>query len=107
MAGKSYLRITKNAFSNRNILANALTTSVFSLVEHGWRPFWNLYLKTELNASIPALGLLAMIQSYERPLSSPPSAVNSNQEANSFLSPCTDASHRPRIMTTIKDILRL
>jgi len=66
VAGKSYLRITKDVFSNRNILAIALTTSAFSLVEHGWRPFWNLYLKTELNASIPVLGLLAMIQSSER-----------------------------------------
>lgn len=66
MAGKNYINITKDVFSNRNILAIALTTSAFSLVEHAWRPFWNLYLKTELNATIPALGLLAMIQSSER-----------------------------------------
>jgi hypothetical protein len=66
VAGKSYLRITKGVFSNMNILAIALTTSAFSLMEHGWRPFWNLYLKTELNASIPVLGLLAMTQSSER-----------------------------------------
>ncbi len=46
VAGKSYLRITKDVFSNRNILVIALTTSAFSLVEYGWRPFWNLYLKT-------------------------------------------------------------
>ena len=66
MAGKSYLSITRNVFSNRKILAIALTTSAFSLVEQGWRPFWNLYLKTKLNASIPVLGLLEMIQSSER-----------------------------------------
>ena len=52
MAGKPYLRITKDVFSNRNIRAIALKTSAFRLVEHGWRPFWNLYIKTELNASI-------------------------------------------------------
>ncbi|MDP6457714.1 MAG: MFS transporter [Candidatus Bathyarchaeota archaeon] len=66
MTSKSYFRITKDVFSNRNILTIALTTSAFTLMEQGWRPFWNLYLKTELNASIPALGLLAMIQSSER-----------------------------------------
>ena len=74
MAGKSYLRIPKGVFSNMNILAIALTTSAFSLMEHGWRPFWKLYLKTELNASIPVLGLLAMTQSSERLLFQLPGA---------------------------------
>jgi MFS family permease len=75
VAGKSYLRVTRDVFSNRNILAIALTTSAFSLVEHAWRPFWNLYLKTELNATIPALGLLAMIQSSERLLFQLPGGI--------------------------------
>ena len=66
MTGKSYLRITRDVFTNRNILAIALTTSAYSLVEYSWRLFWNLYLMTEHNASFPALGLLTMIQSSER-----------------------------------------
>jgi len=33
----SYRKIIKDVFSNRNILIIALTTSVFTLVDHGWR----------------------------------------------------------------------
>jgi MFS family permease len=62
----SYWKVLRNVFSNKNVLAIALTTSVFSLVDMGWRPFWTLYLKNELGASITAVGLLSTIASSER-----------------------------------------
>ena len=62
----SYWRVVRDVFSNKNVLAIALTTSVFSLVDMGWRPFWTLYLKNELGASITAVGLLSTIASSER-----------------------------------------
>lgn len=62
----SYWQTVKDVLSNRNVLAIALTTSVFSLVDMGWRPFWTLYLKNELGASITAVGLLSTIASSER-----------------------------------------
>jgi len=62
----SYIKTIKDVFSNKNILAIAITTSLITLSDMGWRPFWSLYLKNELGASIAAVGLLSMIQSSER-----------------------------------------
>jgi len=53
--GTSFLRVVRDVFSNRNILIIAITTSTFTLVDMGWRPFWTLYLKNELGASITAV----------------------------------------------------
>lgn len=63
---KSYRGVVQDVFSSRNILAIAVTTSMITLCDMGWRPFWSLYLKNELKASIAAVGLLSMIQSSER-----------------------------------------
>lgn len=63
---KSYRGVVQDVFSSRNILAIAVTTSMITLCDMGWRPFWSLYLKNELGASIAAVGLLSMIQSSER-----------------------------------------
>jgi len=62
----SYMKTMRTVFSNRNILGIALTTSLITLTDMGWRPFWGLYLKNELGASIAAVGLLSMIQNSER-----------------------------------------
>ena len=66
MMANSYIKTIKEVFSNRNILTIAITTSMISLSDMGWRPFWSLYLTKELGASIAAVGLLSMIQSSER-----------------------------------------
>ena len=57
-----YRDIIKEVFSNRNIVIIAFTTSLWGIFNTGWRPFWSLYLKDELEASIAAVGLLSMIQ---------------------------------------------
>ena len=54
--------VIKNVFSNRNILAIAITTSLWSVCNGGWRPYWAPWLQEVLHASIPAVGLLSMIQ---------------------------------------------
>ena len=54
--------IIKEILSQRNILVISLTTSLFSIVEMFWRPYWSLYLR-ELGAPVEVIGLLSMIQS--------------------------------------------
>ena len=63
---RSYFGTIREVFSNKNIVAIAITTSMITLSDMGWRPFWGLYLKNELGASMAAVGLLSMIQSSER-----------------------------------------
>jgi len=62
----SFTRVAKEVFSNRNILSIAVTTSIISLCDMGWRPFWSLYLKNDLGATITVVGLLSTIASSER-----------------------------------------
>lgn len=53
--------IIREVLSQRNILVISLTTSLFSVVEMFYRPFWSLYL-LELGASLEVIGLLSVIQ---------------------------------------------
>lgn len=62
----SYWSVVKNVFSSRNIVAIAITTSMITLCDMGWRPFWSLYLVNELGANVWAVGILSMIQNSER-----------------------------------------
>ena len=57
--------IIKDVFSKKNILAIAITTSMWSLANMGWRPFWSLYITNELGASITILGMISMVQSSQ------------------------------------------
>ena len=56
----------KEVFSNRNILAIGLTTSLWTLCNSGWRPFWSIYLTEELGADLFAVGLLSTIQTADQ-----------------------------------------
>lgn len=60
-----YGSIVREVFSNKNIMAIALTTSMWSLVHNAWYPFWAPYLKEELGASVTIIGFLSMIQTAE------------------------------------------
>lgn len=57
--------VIKDVFSKKNILVIAITSSMWSLANMGWRPFWSLYIKNELGASITILGMLSMIQTSQ------------------------------------------
>lgn len=72
---KSYFGIIKDVFSSRNILTIAITTSMMTLCDMGWRPFWSLYLTNELGASVAVVGLLSMIQQSERLLFQLPGGI--------------------------------
>jgi len=65
----------KEVFSNRNILTIGLTTSLWTLCNSGWRPFWSIYLTEELGADLLAVGLLSTIQTADQFLFQLPGGV--------------------------------
>jgi MFS family permease len=75
MVSKNFVQVAKDVFSNRNILVIAITTSLISVTDMGWRPFWGLYLKEELGADMVAVGLLSTIASSERLLFQLPGGI--------------------------------
>ena len=58
----SLKKITKNIFSNSNVLAISITNALWRACSNGWRPYWPLYLKQDLGASIAMIGILSTIQ---------------------------------------------
>lgn len=71
----SFRDVIRNVFSNRNILVISITTSLWSVCNMGWRPYWSLYLKHVLKASIPVVGMLSMIQSSSQLLFQLPGGI--------------------------------
>lgn len=65
----------KDVFSNRNILAISITTSLWSLVQQGWSPFWPKYMKDSLGASVTIIGLITAITTAERLLFQLPGGI--------------------------------
>jgi MFS family permease len=55
----------REVFSNKNILSISLSSALFNLVGMMWRPFWPMYLKDNLGATVTAIGLMSAIQSLE------------------------------------------
>jgi MFS family permease len=55
----------RNVFSNRNILTISLTSTLWSVSTQAWQPYWALYLKEELGATVAIVGLLSMIQNAQ------------------------------------------
>jgi MFS family permease len=66
MSRKSPMDVIRNVFSSRNILTIAITTSMITLCDMGWRPFWALYLNEVLGASVWAISFLSMLSQSER-----------------------------------------
>jgi MFS family permease len=67
--------MVKDVFSNRNIIAISITTSLWSLVQQGWGPFWPKYMKDNLGASVTIIGLITAITTAERLLFQPPGGI--------------------------------
>ena len=63
---RTYLQTIKTVFSSKNITTIAITTSMITLCDMGWRPFWPLYLKDALGASVWAISFLSMLEQSER-----------------------------------------
>ena len=66
MGARDYVSMIRDVFSNRNILAISLTTSLWSLVQQGWSPFWPKYMKDNLGASVTIIGAITAITTAER-----------------------------------------
>ncbi len=62
---KEYYSMFRDVFSNKNILAISLTSSLWSLMGQGYRPFWALYLQDFLGASVTNIGVFSMISTAE------------------------------------------
>ena len=60
-----YYSMFREVFSNRNIIAISITTSLWSLIGMGYRPFWALYLQDFLGASVTNIGIFSMISTAE------------------------------------------
>ena len=60
------MQTLKIVFSNKNITTIAITTSMITLCDMCWRPFWPLYLKNALGASVWAISVLSMLSQSER-----------------------------------------
>lgn len=65
MGVRESLNLIKDVLSNRNILSISLTTSLWSLVQMGWNPFWPKYMKDNLGATAIAIGLTSSITTAE------------------------------------------
>lgn len=63
---RSYWQTLKIVFSSKNITTIAITTSMITLCDMGWRPFWPLYLKDVLGANIWSISVLSMLSQSER-----------------------------------------
>lgn len=75
MGAREYYGMVRDVFSNRNILAISLTTTLWSLVQQGWNPFWPKYLKDHLGASVTIIGMFSMISTAENLLFQLPGGV--------------------------------
>jgi len=62
---REYYSMFREVFSNKNILAISITTSLWSLMGMGYRPFWTLYLQDFLGASVTNIGIFSMISTAE------------------------------------------
>ena len=75
MGAREYWGMVRDVFSNRNILAISLTTSLWSLVQQGWNPFWPKYMLDNLGASVTIIGFITAITTAERLLFQLPGGI--------------------------------
>ena len=75
MGAREYWSMVRDVFSNRNILAISMTTSLWSLVQQGWNPFWPKYMLDNLGATVTIIGLVTAITTAERLLFQLPGGI--------------------------------
>lgn len=75
MGAREYWSMVRDVFSNRNILAISMTTSLWSLVQQGWSPFWPKYMLDNLGATVTIIGLITAITTAERLLFQLPGGI--------------------------------
>jgi DHA1 family multidrug resistance protein-like MFS transporter len=62
---QEYYSMFGDTLSNKNIMAIALTSGLWSMMGQGYRPFWALYLHDFLGASVTNIGIFSMISTAE------------------------------------------
>jgi len=62
---QEYYSMFRDVFSNKNILAISVTSSLWGLMGQGYRPFLALYLQDHLGASVTNIGIFSMISTAE------------------------------------------
>jgi len=72
---KGVIQTFREVLTNRNIITIAVTTSLISLTDMSYRPYWSLYLKHNLGADMVAIGLLSTIASSENLLFQLPGGI--------------------------------
>ena len=62
---EEYYSMFRDVFSNKNIMAISVTVALWGMMGQGYRPFWALYLKDHLGASVTNIGIFSMISTAE------------------------------------------
>lgn len=62
---EEYYSMFRDVFSNKNIMAISVTVALWGMMGQGYRPFWALYLKDYLGASVTNIGIFSMISTAE------------------------------------------
>ena len=62
---EEYTSMFKDVFNNKNIMAISITVALWGMMGQGYRPFWALYLKDHLGASVTNIGIFSMIATAE------------------------------------------
>ncbi|MCX6642974.1 MAG: MFS transporter [Candidatus Bathyarchaeota archaeon] len=75
LSSKEVYETVKEVITNRNILGIALTTSMWSLVQMGWYPFWSAYMVDYLGASVAVLGIFSAISTSQNLLFQLPGGI--------------------------------
>ncbi len=62
---EEYYSMFKDVFKNKNIMAISVSVALWGMMGQGYRPFWALYLKNHLGASVTNIGIFSMISTAE------------------------------------------
>jgi MFS family permease len=62
---EEYYSMFKDVFSDKNIMAISVSVALWGMMGQGYRPFWALYLKDYLGASVTGIGIFSMISTAE------------------------------------------
>ena len=62
---EGYYSMFKDVFRNKNIMAISVTVALCGMMGQGYRPFWALYPKEYLGASVTNIGIFSMISTAE------------------------------------------
>jgi MFS family permease len=60
-----YYSMFRDVFSNKNIMAISISVALWGMMGQGYGPFWALYLKDYMGASVTNIGIFSMINTAQ------------------------------------------